>query len=143
VLDLERLNGIYDPVEAKNGIDTHCSVVDPNLLISKHLAEKRVLGVRLAERPVHDDVPEAAIQGIYNGEQDEDSAISACLVDAVNAESDVEHDGSHIFCAIKEMRECGSGIGVAAKTLKGAPYCWEGGEEAEETGVIGVALYWV
>lgn len=62
------------------------------------------------------------------------------MVDAVHAERCAVCDCEAIFSAINEVGEDISGIVVSSYTLKSPPNCRQGGEEAEKSGVCGIAL---
>lgn len=97
MLQLEWDDGVEDPVEAKEGVDGHGEVVHPDFFVAEGLAEERVFGAGVAERPVVVDVPEAGVDGIYGGEGDEEGAVGGCLFDAVDAEGYVEDDCCDVF----------------------------------------------
>jgi hypothetical protein len=59
VLELERVDGVGDPVEAEDGVDDHCGIVGPCTLVTERRTKEGAWGIGVAERPVHDDVPDA------------------------------------------------------------------------------------
>ena len=97
MLELERYDGVEDPVEAEEGVDGHGEVVHPDFLVAEGLAEEGVFGAGVAERPVVVDVPEAGVDGVYGGEGDEEGAVGGGLFDAVDAEGYVEDDCCDVF----------------------------------------------
>lgn len=62
------------------------------------------------------------------------------FVDAIYRQGDVIEDCSGIFPEVGEMRKRGVSVVVTAQTLQGTPDAWERGEEAQEAGIIRVAL---
>ena len=128
---MERDDGVEDPVEAEERIDGHGEVVHPYFLVAEGLAEERVFGAGVAERPVVVDVPEAGVDGVYSGEGDEEGAVGGCLFDAVDAEGYVEDDCCDVFSPVEQMREGVTGVVVAAEALDCSPYSRECGEEPE------------
>lgn len=143
MLELKRVDGVRDPVKPEQRVDGHGCVVRPVVLVPARGAQEARRGIRVAEGPVHDHVPDARVDGVYDGEGEEDGAVGFGLVDAVDAERHVEDDGGHVFAAVYEVREDVAGVVVAAEALEGAPDAGEAGEEAEEAGVGRVAAGWV
>ena len=139
MLQLEWYDGVHDPIEAQYGIDTDGGVVPPYLLVSEFLAQKAVFSVRVAETPVIVDVPERRVDAVDSSERDEDSSSRRPLINAVDAKGGVEHDGREILAEIEQMREFVACVGVTAQTLQSAPDAGEGGHEADDAHVRGVA----
>ena len=61
-------------------------------------------------------------------------------MDPVHRQGDVIEDCSGIFPEVSEMGKRGVSVVVTAQTLQGTPDARERGEEAQEAGVIRVAL---
>lgn len=59
MLQLDRIDGVDDPVETEDGIDDHGGIVGPHFFVAEGWAEETVFGVGVAETPVHDYVPDA------------------------------------------------------------------------------------
>jgi hypothetical protein len=65
------------------------------------------------------------------------------VVEAIKRKHDGRKNGGCILATVDEMREHVPGIFVSAKTLQKTPNRRQRCEEAEQTGVVGVALRWV
>lgn len=139
VLELQRDDGVHDPIEPEEGVDDDGGVVPPDFLVAEFLAEKTVFGVRVAETPVVVDVPEASVEAVYGCEGDEHGASGGALVHAVDAQGCIEHDCGHVFAPIEQMGEFISCVGVAAETLQCTPDSGQGCHEAYNAEVGGVA----
>jgi hypothetical protein len=63
--------GIKDPVEAEDRINHNRSVVPPSIFESKGVSQERVLCVRVHQTPVHDNIPDAAVDSVDGCPEDE------------------------------------------------------------------------
>jgi hypothetical protein len=139
MLQLKGYEGVHDPIEAQDRVNGNGSVVPPDLLISKLLAEKGVLGVRISKTPVIVDIPEAGVDAVNCGKSDEGCPRGGLLVHAVDAQCGVEHDGGHVLSEIKQVRELVPSICVTAKALQSTPYSRQSCQEADDTQVRRIA----
>lgn len=143
MLDITDENGVEDPVESDHNVQDHRSIVNPHAAEGQYLAQKWMLCVRVAQTPVHDQIPDRRVDSVQKAEGDEGCLKARVQLDAVHAQGGVIEDTKDILPQVEEMGERISGVHVSTNALEGSPYRWEGGEEPQEPRMRGVALDWV
>ena len=58
MLYIAGIDRVEDPIEAEDNVYDHGQVVVVGVLVATHIPKKPFFGIRLAERPVHDKVPD-------------------------------------------------------------------------------------
>lgn len=86
VLDVVGVDGVEDPVEAEDGVDEHGAVVPPGGLVGEGLTQQEVFGVGIQEGPVHYYIPDAGVDAVDGGAEDEEGFHLVGLVDAEEGE---------------------------------------------------------
>jgi len=92
-----------------------------------------MLCVRVQQTPIHDHVPEAAVDCVDRRENDKDRLVLRTVVETVQAECHVVEDRAHVFAAVDQMRKGVACVFVPAETLKGAPNTRQSCEESQES----------
>jgi hypothetical protein len=133
MLQLQRYDGVHDPIEAQNWINSNGHVVPPDLLVAQLFPKEAVFGVRISKTPVVIDIPEAGVNTVDGGERNEDCLGGGFLVHSIDTERGVEHDCSQILAKIQQVRKLVSSIGVTTKTLQSTPYSRQSCQEADDT----------
>lgn len=64
MLNIVCVDGVEYPVEAEDGINYHGYVVDPDRFEGEVVPEEAVLGVGVEETPIHNQIPNTAIDCI-------------------------------------------------------------------------------
>ncbi|KEQ98160.1 hypothetical protein AUEXF2481DRAFT_471008 [Aureobasidium subglaciale EXF-2481] len=71
MLDIVSKYGIEDPVETKDRINHNGGVVPPGILEAKSVSQKRMLCIWIHQTPVHDNVPDTAVNAVDSCPEDE------------------------------------------------------------------------
>jgi hypothetical protein len=71
VLNVMPVYSVKDPVEAEDRINHDRSVVPPSVFEAKGIAQEWMLCVRVHQAPVHDDIPDAAVDSVDGCPEDE------------------------------------------------------------------------
>lgn len=127
--------GVEDPVEAKNGIKHHRNVVPPSIFEAQCVSQERMLCVRVHQTPVHDNIPDAAVDAVDGCPEDEKYSQPFDLVDTPQTQAHVVENGAHVFTKVGHVREQTSCIGISAKTLESTPDTWKGSKEPKQSRV--------
>jgi len=114
VLDVGRVDGIEDPVEAQDGVEDHGEVVVVWVFVGADVAEEAFAGVWLEEGPIHEEIPDRAINCIDGGEGREERQHAVVSVDPIQTQGNIVHYRRGIFATIDEMWEDVSRIIVTA-----------------------------
>lgn len=139
MLDVTNEDGIEDPIESDHNVHYHRGVVDPDPAESKDLSKERILGIGVAQAPIHDQIPDRRVDSIQQAEGDESCLETRVFVNAVHAQGHIVEDTEHILPQIQQMRECVSGVSESTDTLEGSPYRGKRGEEPEKSGMRRIA----
>lgn len=112
--------------------------------------------MRLEKGEIHEDIPERCIKTIHQREGDEESQVLVRVLNAEDAEEDSRKNTCRVFPTIDEVRKDILRVPITSDTLQETPsyesvcfalfqsnhcflpYRWQGGEEAQNPGVIGV-----
>lgn len=106
--------GVEDPIETKDRIDHYCNVVPPSIFEAQCVSKERMLCVWVHQTPVHDDIPDAAVNGIDGCPEDEQGSQLFDLVDTPQTQAHVVENGAHVFSEIGHVREETPCIGISA-----------------------------
>lgn len=71
MLEVMCVDDVEYPVETQYGINDHCAVIPPCVLVATHVAQEPNFGVGLAQRPVHAEIPDGDVDSIDSSEGDE------------------------------------------------------------------------
>jgi len=71
VLDIMPVYSVEYPVEAEYRINKDRTVVPPSIFEAKSVPQERMLCVRVHQTPVHDNIPDAAVDTIDGCPKDE------------------------------------------------------------------------
>lgn len=71
VLNIMPVYGVENPVEAEYGINKDRTVVPPSILEAECVSQEWMLCVRVHQTPVHDNIPNAAVDGVDGCPEDE------------------------------------------------------------------------
>ena len=93
--------------------------------------------------PVHDDVPNAAVDTVDACKHDEQCHHFRCSLNAEETQSHAREDGKAVLSTIDQVREHITGIVVTSQTLKRAPDAGNRREETEKPGVRAVTHRWL
>jgi hypothetical protein len=140
VLNIMPVDGVEDPIKTKDRINHDSSVVPPGVFESKSVSQKWMLCVRVHQTPVHDNIPDAAVDGVDGCPEDEKYAQLLALVMTPQTQTHIIENGAHILSKIGHMREKTPCVGISAKTLESTPDTGQGGEESEKSRMRRVAL---
>ena len=126
---------VKDPVEANDRVDNHRNVVGPRAFVGKCLAQKFVLCVRIQQTPIHDDIPEAAVDSINGSAEDEECFVGRAVVETIHAKAHVVKYCAHILAAVHKVRKRIPGVLVTSQTLECSPYTGQCTEKAKQSRV--------
>jgi len=113
------------------------------------------VGVRIYEGPIHYEIPDAwsscqraksireneqhtAIHRIHCRTENKQRPQLLALMNSPQTQTHIEQNSPSVLPAIYQMREYILGIFITSHALQRTPDPWQTGEEAEETGVVGV-----
>lgn len=140
MLELERYDGVEHPVKAQDWIDNHGRIIPPDLLVSQLLPQESMLCMWVSKTPVVVDIPEASVYRVDRCEHDDDGLCRRLLVQAIDAQTRVEHDGGEVLSTIEEMWELVASIPVASNTLQRTPDAGQCGYESQHAQVTRITL---
>jgi hypothetical protein len=92
-----------------------------------------VLCVWVHQTPVHDNIPDATVDGVDSCPEDEQYTQLLALVMTPQTQAHIVENGAHVLSKIGHVGEKTSRVGISAKTLKSTPDTRQGGEESEES----------
>jgi hypothetical protein len=133
VLNIVPVYGIEDPVEAEDRVNHDSSVVPPGIFESKSVSQEWMLCVRVHQTPVHDNIPDATVDGVDSCPENEQYTQLMALVMTPQTQAHIIENGAHVLSKVGHVREQTSRIGVSAKTLESTPDTGQRGEESEES----------
>jgi hypothetical protein len=111
-------DGVKDPRKTQHGIEDHDHIVHPAALEGQNVTEHKVARVNLEEREIHKQIPDRCIHTVDGGKGNKEGQVAVRLLDAVDTQHHVAHDGHGVFAAVDQVWEDVAGIAVPANTLK-------------------------
>jgi hypothetical protein len=63
-LDVMGVDGVENPIKAKDRVQYHGEVVDPYSTETQNISKKRIFRVRVEQTPVHEKIPNGTEYGV-------------------------------------------------------------------------------
>jgi hypothetical protein len=140
VLNIVSVYGVKYPIEAEDGINHDRGVVPPSVFEAESVSQEWMFCVRVHQTPVHDNIPNTAVDGVDSCPEDEQYAQFLVLVVTPQTQAHVVKNSTHVLSKIGHMREKTSRVGISAKTLESTPDTGKRGEKSKESRMRGIAL---
>ncbi|KEQ59111.1 uncharacterized protein M437DRAFT_57742 [Aureobasidium melanogenum CBS 110374] len=135
MLHIMPVDGVKDPVEAKNRIKHDRHVVPPGVFEAQCVSQEWMFCVRVHQTPVHDNIPDAAVDAIDGCPEDEQDSQSFDLVDTPQTQAHVVENRAHVLAKVGHVGEQTPCIGISAKTLESTPDTWKSRKESKQSRV--------